>query len=50
MEVKVYGAVVGAGDEAEYTGCELGGEEKEEYDVGPEIWHCGVSLGGIGLG
>ena len=42
MEVQIDGAVGGAGDEAEESGGQLGGEEEEEDYVGPGVWHIGA--------
>ena len=51
MEDDVDGAVGGAGDEAEEAGSEFSGEEEEEDDVGPGVWHVWRALGfGWGMG
>ena len=50
MEVEVYCAVRGAGDEAKEAGGEFGGEEKKKNYVGPGIWHFRDAFGVMGLG
>ena len=50
MEDDVDGAVGGAGHEAEEAGGELGGEEEEEDDVCPGVWHVGAPWVWVGYG